>query len=180
MSIFVALHIANVVEVTKSGFRTRASLAANLLLLVTSAALYILSYMEHTRNIRPSSLINVYLMCTLPFDVAQLRTRWLRGDNVTSNGVASSILVIKLIIIVSEAMGKHKLVLENFVDPSPEATSGFYSRGLFWWLNPLFRIGFNREISHSDLFKNDVNLLSESLERRFDRFWALRKYLINP
>jgi ATP-binding cassette subfamily C (CFTR/MRP) protein 1 len=57
---------------------------------------------------------------------------------------------------------------------SPEATSGLYSRGLFWWLNPLFWLGFRGVVNDADLFAADGDLLSESCEVRFTKVWANR------
>jgi hypothetical protein len=155
--------------VSQSSFRTRASVAAALLALVATLGLFILSYVEHSKNIRPSSIINAYLLLTLSLDAAQLRTRWLRGENVAENVVASSILAVKLLILILEATEKTKILFGPYVDRSPEATSGLYSRGLFWWLNPLFRLGFRNVVNEDDLFRVDEHLLSKSLEVRFGR-----------
>lgn len=137
LTLFSVLQVVNVIEVSQSLFRTRASLAAALLTLVATLGLCILSYFEHTKSIRPSSITSAYLLLTLPCDVAQLRTKWLRGDNLAGNGVSSSILALKLLVLISEATQKTRILIASYVDPSPEATSGLYSRGLFWWLNPL-------------------------------------------
>ena len=160
--------------------RTRASLAAALLALVATLGLCILSYVEHSKNIRPSSIINAYLLLTLPFDAAQLRTRWLRGDNLAGNRVASSILAVKLLVLISEATEKTRILFTPYIDRSPEATSGLYSRGLFWWLNPLFRLGFRNVVNEDDLFPADGDLLSTSLEIRFSRHWANRMSSVPP
>jgi ATP-binding cassette subfamily C (CFTR/MRP) protein 1 len=146
-----------------------------LLALVAALGLCILSYVEHSKNIRPSSIINAYLLFTLPFDAAQLRTRWLRGENLAGNGIASTILAVKLLILISEATEKRKLLFTPYADHSPEATSGLYSRGLFWWLNPLFRLGFRNVVNEDDLFSADGDLLSKSLEARFSKHWANRE-----
>jgi hypothetical protein len=146
-----------------------------LLSLVAALGLFILSYVEHSKNIRPSSIINAYLLFTLPFDAAQLRTRWLRGENLAGNGVASTILAVKLLILISEATEKRKLLFTPYADPSPEATSGLYSRGLFWWLNPLFQLGFRNVVNEDDLFAADGDLLSKYLEVRFGKHWANRE-----
>lgn len=162
----------NVVEVSQSSLRTRASLAAALLALGSALGLCVLSYVEHSKNIRPSSIINAYLLLTLPFDAAQLRTRWLRGDNFVGNGLASTILGIKLLILISEAAEKRQLLLDPNSEPSPEATSGLYSRGLFWWLTPLFWFGFKNVVTDDDLFSADGDLLPEALQVRFSKMWA--------
>lgn len=159
---------------SRSSLQTRASLAAALLALVATFGLCILSYFEHSKNIRPSSIINAYLLLTLPFDAAQLRTRWLRGDNLAGNGIASSILAVKVFVVISEATEKTRILFTPYADCSPENTSGLYSRGLFWWLNPLFQLGFRNVVNDDDLFAADEDLLSKSLEIRFNRHWADR------
>jgi ATP-binding cassette subfamily C (CFTR/MRP) protein 1 len=169
------LQIVNVIEVSQSLLRTRASLGAALLALAAGLGLCILSYFEHTKNIRPSSIINIYLLITLPFDAAQLRTRWLRGENIVGNGVSTVILSVKILVLITEAIGKRSLLLESYAEPSPEATSGIYSRGLFWWLNPLFRLGFRGAVNGDDLFSTDKDLLSQSLQVRFNKYWANRE-----
>jgi len=172
--VFSVLQIVNVVEVSKSLFRTRASLAAALLQLAAALGLSILSHLEHSRNIRPSSIINAYLLLTLPFDAAQVRTRWLRGENLAGNAVRSTIVAVKLAILVTEAVEKRGLLFQPFKVPSPEATSGLYSRGLFWWLNPLFYLGFRSVVNDADLFAADEALLSMSLQNTFRKQWKNR------
>lgn len=174
LAIFSILQVVNIVEVSQSSLRTRATLAAALLALAAALGLWILSYVEHTRSIRPSSIINAYLLLTLFFDAAQLRTRWLRGDNLAGNGVVSSILAVKLLVLICEATEKRRLLVAPYVDPSPEATSGLYTRGLFWWLIPLFRLGFRSIVNEDDLFEADGTLLSKSLGIRFRRHWVNR------
>jgi ATP-binding cassette subfamily C (CFTR/MRP) protein 1 len=168
------LQVVNTVEVPQSSLRTRASLPAAVLALAAALSLSFLSYIEHTRNVRPSSIINAYLLLTVPFDAAQLRTRWLRGDDIAANGVSSSVLAIKLLVLISEATEKREILLTPYADPSPEATSGLYSRGLFWWLNSLFRLGFRSVVSEDDLFTVDRDLQSEALGIRFNKHWVHR------
>ncbi|RDW57444.1 hypothetical protein BP6252_13782 [Coleophoma cylindrospora] len=175
LAIFSILQVVNVVQVSQSSLQTHASLAAALLALIATLGLCLLSYVEHGKNIRPSSIINAYLLLTLPFDAAQLRTRWLRSDNNVGNGVASLILAVKLLVLISEATEKTRILFTSYADHSPEATSGLYSRGVFWWLNPLFRLGFKNVVTDDDLFAADGDLLSKSLEIRFKRHWANRK-----
>ncbi|KAM3075096.1 hypothetical protein ACMFMF_005777 [Clarireedia jacksonii] len=171
---FTVLQVANVIEASQSSWQTRASLAAALLVLAATFGLCILSYFEHTKNIRPSSIISAYLFLTLPFDGAQLRSRWLRGDNVTGNGVASALLALKLLVLISEEIEKRGVLFAPYAYLSPEATSGLFSRSLFWWLNPLFRLGFRGTVNDGGLFAADGNLLSRACRSRFTRHWENR------
>jgi ATP-binding cassette subfamily C (CFTR/MRP) protein 1 len=168
------LQIANVVEVSQTSLQTRASLAAALLSLLATLGICILSYFEHIKNIRPSSIISAYLLLTLPFDGVQLRTRWLRGDNVTGNGVASAVLALKFLVLISEVTEKRSVLFAPYAYLSPEATSGLVSRSLFWWLNPLFRLGFRGTVNDGGLFAADEDLLSRACESRFARHWVNR------
>ena len=88
-----------------------------MLTLVAALGLSILSYVEHTKNIRPSSIINAYLLLTLSFDVAQLRTKWLRGQDPAESGVASATLAVKLLLLVSEAIEKRAYYLHVMLVP---------------------------------------------------------------
>jgi len=173
--VFLVLQIANVVLwALQPMIRTRASLAAALLSLAATLVLSALSNIEHTRCIRPSSVINAYLLATLPMDAAKVRTLWLRTDNSLIAGISLSILTVKLVVLVVEATEKRRILLSPYSDQPPEVTSGIYARGLFWWLNPIFLLGYKSILHDVDLFRTDNNLTSGSLRQRFQAQWMRR------
>jgi ATP-binding cassette, subfamily C (CFTR/MRP), member 1 len=181
LAIFSLLQIANVVVWSlESTFQTPASLAAASLSLAAALTLSTLSYIEHTRCIRPSSVINAYLLMTVPMDAAKVRTLWLRGGSLFVAGFASTVLVIKLLVLVVEATEKRRILLSPYSDYSPEATSGLYARGLFWWLNPIFLLGYKSILRDVDLFPTDDSLASESLRKRFQSQWSKRDTIPSP
>lgn len=112
----------------KPVLRTRATLAAAVLTLVDALGLCILSHAEHLYSVRPSAIINVYLLLTLLFDIARARTLWLDGVTKTVAAVFSSTIMIKVMILVIEAVEKRSILLERYQNSSPEVTSGIYSR----------------------------------------------------
>ena len=77
-------------------------------------------------------------------------------------------------MLVSEATEKTGILFAPYAERSPEATSGLFARGLFWWLNPLFRLGFRGVVNDGDLFTADRELLSNACEVRFKRYWVNR------
>jgi len=179
--VFLLLQLANVVLwALHPMVRTRASLAAALLSLAAALALSALSNIEHTRCIRPSSVINAYLLATLPMDAAKVRTLWLRTDNPLIAGTALSILTVKLVVLIVEATEKRRILLSPYSDQPPEITSGLYTRGLFWWLNPVFLLGYKNILRDVDLFRTDNNLISESLRQRFQAQWLRRGAIPSP
>jgi len=121
--------------------RTRATLAAASLSLVDALALSVLSHAEHVRSIRPSDIINIYLLFTLPLDVARSRTLWIHGATKSVAAVFTSTMAVKIMVLIAEAIEKRHILLARYDYSSPEVTSGIYSRSFFWWLNSLMTTG---------------------------------------
>jgi ATP-binding cassette subfamily C (CFTR/MRP) protein 1 len=107
-------------------------------------------------------LINVYLLFTLLFDVAKVRTLW-RNDTTTHlAAVYSSSIGIKLLTMITEAFEKRDILLERFLHPSPEVTSGVYGLATFGWLGTLLRLGSNQNLLMSDLYPVDDDMKTVS------------------
>ena len=86
-------------------------------------------------------------------------------------------LALKCCILVLEAISKRKILLAPYQDLPPEATSGIYNRSVFWWLTPLFRLGFKKNLDLKDLDDLDESLRSARLYRIFKDHWAKGKFL---
>ncbi|KGO78093.1 ABC transporter, integral membrane type 1 [Penicillium italicum] len=154
---------------------TKASVPANVILTIGVLGLVLLSYAEHTRSVRPSFILNAYLFCSLLFDIARSRTLWLRSVDTFNNTlatVATVAVAVKLLLFVLEALEKRHILKSEYAGYPPEAIAGFYNRAVFWWLNPLFKVGFNGALRVEDLFKLDKELSSERLLARFEERWS--------
>jgi hypothetical protein len=160
---------------TPSAARTRTTLPAAALSLVSVLGLCLVSYVEHTRAVRPSSLLNGYLLVTLLFDISHARTLWLRAaDHLNQHiipYICTAAVVVKLIVLVLEALHKRRWLRSEYRAYPPEATSSLYSRSFFWWLNPLFRQGYGRELEVDDLFVLDKHLQASYCYKRFSAAW---------
>ncbi|XP_066266498.1 ATP-binding cassette sub-family C member 4-like [Branchiostoma lanceolatum] len=57
--------------------------------------------------------------------------------------------------------------------PNPLATAGLVSKIFFWWLNPLFKIGYKRTIQEDDMYnvlhKDSSQMQAEHLQREWQR-----------
>ena len=158
--------------------KTKASIATNAVLTVGALMLCALSYAEHTRSVRPSFILNTYLLCSLLFDIARARTLWLRsidGFNEVIAIVTTVAVGAKLLLVVLEAIEKRHILKTEYAGYPPEATASFYNRSLFWWLNPLFKNGFSNILSVEDLFVLDKDLSSERLLAMFEERWSKGK-----
>ncbi|KAJ5511325.1 ABC transporter integral membrane type 1 [Penicillium expansum] len=125
--------------------------SAAVLAFVDGFLLLFLSHAEHARSVRPSTIINVYLLFTLLFDCVVARTLWLADHDSTISGLFTSTVAIKLFVLTSETWEKRPILLPEYQHLSPETTSGILARGVFWWLNSLMRTGFARSLTDHDL-----------------------------
>jgi hypothetical protein len=126
--------------------------AAAVLVFVNGLLLLFVSHVEHTRSVKPSTLINVYLLLTFLFDCAIARTAWLLVHSYAIAQLYTSAAAIKLLGLAAEAWEKRSILLSRYQHLSPETTSGILGRSVFWWLNPLMKAGFGRCLTDQDLF----------------------------
>lgn len=175
-----ALQLATVIlwSTLPSTYRTSASLAAAILSLVTTVGLGLLSYTEHVRTVRPSSLLSVFLFTTLLFEIARARTLWLLSELDSNQNqfiayVFTASVAIKAIILVAEAAEKRHFLKPKYRAFPPESTSSLYSRYFFWWLNPLFFLGFKRVLYvDQDLYTLDKHLEADYCHGRVHAAWT--------
>ena len=86
--------------------------------------------------------------------------------------VTTIALICKVFLLVLEAVEKGHILKPEFKGYPPEATAGFYNRAVFWWLNPLFKIGYSKFLTIDDLFILDKELSSERLLAIFEERWS--------
>lgn len=153
---------------------TRASVPAAVLSFLDAIAIFAISTLEHTRAVRPSFLVNVYLLASILFDVAQARTLFLRQESQAILALFTAAIGVKLLLLLQEAKNKRMYLKAPYREYPPEATSGIFNRSFFWWLNPLFAHGFRKVLSLNDLYAIDIGLTSEPLQKRMKKSWAKR------
>lgn len=148
-----------------------ASVAASCVSLAASLVFCALSYAEHTRSPRPSSILNAYLLVSLLLDGAILRTFWMSDLAASVRAVFTASFALKACLLVLEAKEKAAFLVRGAGQQwrNPESTSGLYSRGLLSWLNPLLLDGFRRLLKPADLYDLDKSMKAAALN---DKFWV--------
>lgn len=117
--------------------RTRLTLAAAALNFVAVFPLAVLCYFEHAFRAAPSFIIEVYLLLTVLFDIARIRTLWLMppSAHVSLAAAEAAALAVKIFVGLAEAARKDQLVFPDVREKySVEQLSGFYGRSMFFWL----------------------------------------------
>ncbi|ODA80883.1 hypothetical protein RJ55_03843 [Drechmeria coniospora] len=159
----IALQLTLLVLWPSHGGRTTStSIIAASLVLVDGLALAVLSYLEHRRSIRPSSIILAYLILSIAFDATQCRTLWLLAESSVAP-VFTSALACKLLLFFLELAEKRYILLPPWKALSPETTSSIISKGFFWWLNSLLLRGFRATLSTDSIYDIDDALKSKGL-----------------
>ncbi|KAH8664569.1 ABC transporter [Xylariales sp. PMI_506] len=167
---YIGVQIAILVLSTSSRVRTHATVAAATLALVSGLLLAPLSHLEHTKTIRPSFLINFFLLISVLFDIVRIRTQWLLGDNGNIAVALSVSLAVTIVLLILEAIEK-RFILFGAEHISTESTSGLFSRSSFWWLNSLLLKGSKHVLTSDELPVIHEKLDSEQLGDNLQSVW---------
>ena len=148
-------------------------MAAAALTLFSTVLLLLLSHAEHVYSLRPSTLINVYLFISVLCDICRTRTLYLTANNNshTTATVNLTELAVKVTVLLLEAMEKRAILQPIYKNEPPESTSGILNRSLFWWMWSLLRNGSSGMLSMDSLSSLDEDLVSETLDRKFQLSW---------
>ena len=151
---------------TKLDDETHLSTAARSVAFVLSTLLLPLAVLEHGRSVRPSALLNVYLLFSMLFDITQTRTRWLISaeleQGVLLARLCTAAVTAKLVWLAAESLRK-----PTSLDLSPEETSGPFGLVAYTWLNALFRKGYFNVLHLKDLARLDRNIATKVLHQKF-------------
>lgn len=123
---------------TYNNLRTQVSIPGAALSFVNALALGQLSYVEHTRSLQPSTLITAYLLFSLLFDAAQVRTLYLRANSNVLATVFTASIALKLAVLVLEAPNKRSSLKQPYRNYAREALSGIFNRTVFLVVEPPF------------------------------------------
>lgn len=152
---------------------TRAiSIGSAALGLFVAVSLAALSVLEHRNTLRPSFLIWSYLICTLLFDIARVRTSFLRSNAQALAGTATASVVLKVAVLILETVNKRSILLDTYSRFSSEATSSLPSRGLFLWLASLLRQGSKKILTLKDLLPIHEKLDPRKLTIELSATWS--------
>jgi ATP-binding cassette subfamily C (CFTR/MRP) protein 1 len=157
-----------------SNIQTLASVPSAALAFVIALVMYPLSYLEHTRSIRPSTLLELYLLQSILLNIPQARTLFLHPNGTAIAAIFVAIIGAMLIVWTLEARNKIKHLKEPYKEYPPEATHGVWNRTFFLWLNRLFVKGFRNFLTLDDLWQTPPDLASERLQEEMQSVWDQR------
>jgi ATP-binding cassette subfamily C (CFTR/MRP) protein 1 len=140
---------------------------------VASLVIVVLSRLEHIKAVRPSHLLQFFLLVLLLCNAVRLRTLFLMEYSTSLVTSASIHTFLTGCLLLLESLDKRALF--NFQDDqtlSPEETVGLFGKTLFWYLNGFFREGYRKILKPEDLINVDVDLVSKHRDTIFQSVWA--------
>ncbi|KAF4440788.1 hypothetical protein F53441_12196 [Fusarium austroafricanum] len=155
-----------------SAVTTRASLPTAALTLVAAICLLGLSFVEHVYSYRPSTILTLFLLFSVLFDAVRTRTLWLQGYNRPVAITALVTTVVKVVMLVVEAIEKRDYLRPQYLELPPEETSSIFSRWFFSWQLPLFRTGYSHHLEIDDLYPLEKHFKSSYLQNLLQVTWA--------
>lgn len=168
---YVGLELSLLILVAAGSFHvTKMFIASSVLNLVSALLMITLSVVDHSKSPRPSVLLSSYLFLTLFLDVAQARTLFLSSDDkpeLTYSSIFVTAIALKTGILLLEAQQKSRWVGWDEKEHSPEETSGIFSLGVFFWLNKMFLVGYNKVMTIGDLYPLDSSFNARPLHDEF-------------
>lgn len=156
--------------------RSDASLAALSLVCVGTLCIVAAVGLEHRHSFRSSALISLYLSLTALLDAVKARSLFLRpGARLHAvGGLAAAAAAAKLALVLLQEVSKRTHIKDPALrrSLSKEATSGFWNRSLFLWLNSTFLLGFRSVLRIDDLGSLGDDFSADHLSARFEPVWA--------
>ena len=129
--------------------------------------------MEHVRSLRPSLLVNAYLLLSCFLEIATLRTLWLSPDmDPVIRSVFTATFSFKIVLLALEAGQKRRYFLAAYQKRSPEESSGLFGQGLLWWLNGIIFFGARHSLKPKQLYPIAADMSSEKLSIEFHAIWT--------
>lgn len=130
-----------------------------------------LSYIEHSRSVRPSAVLEVYLIISTLLDLRQVRTVFPIEPKSHISAVLLTDICCKVALLALEARGKTSYLRAQYQTLSPESLSGVINSSFLWWLKGIFSAQY---LDFFDRYHLDPALATESAGKEMQTAWGER------
>ncbi|KAM3556139.1 hypothetical protein ARSEF4850_005661 [Beauveria asiatica] len=170
---FVGLQVASMVlRFTYKHHRADTTSAASSLDLLASLGLCAVLYIEHRHAIRSSAFLALYLGICLLLEAAESRSYFLRGL-APLGAITTAMAATRLALLIIEEIPKRHLIIDPEIRnlSSGEVTSGFWCRTFFFFLGPMFHVGYHGILKTEGLMSLGLEFSSARLFSRLLKRW---------
>ncbi|THX67803.1 P-loop containing nucleoside triphosphate hydrolase protein [Aureobasidium pullulans] len=113
---------------------------ASILALIAAFVTVLLSQWEHSRSIRPSYLLQTYLLLSLLGRLVHIYTGWPDMTATSEKAIEISVCISTAILLGTESVQKDGILLSR-KKHAPQVLRGMFGQRFFLWLNQLFHKG---------------------------------------
>lgn len=155
-------------------FHSGVTVAASVMSLVASICTMAIIFITHAYCLQPSAFLSIFFSLTMLFDIAMARSYFLRDTLGAIAGLQVCVVILKLLLVILEEVPKRSLYRSEHLrfTASAETVSGFWSRSLFVWLNPLLVFGWRNAFTLDNLPSIGDEFASERLFDEFLPHWT--------
>lgn len=136
---------------------------------VCSVSVLGLSYLEHSRSTRPSTILITYLSSSSVIDIGQL---FHQRDVTVSDSLFHASVVLKLSFLLLEAQGKKKYLRPKYQSSPQESLAGTINQSFLWWLNGIFFRGPRSVKLFLEQYQLDPHLSTDICGKRLKQEWG--------
>lgn len=132
---------------------TDTTLAAASVNLAAALIVGVIIYIEHRHAIQASAFLGLYLFIGMIFDAFKCYSFFNRSGLEQVGALAAASCGLRLLLLTLQEMSKRELLIDAELRESlgAEATTGYWRRLFFTYLNPMFIAGFCRVLTLDDL-----------------------------
>lgn len=146
-------------------------IAANIVTFVASLAVCQLSFFEHGRSVKPSTLLTFYFLVSILCDGVNLFSIYRHDGQSTIAALLTAAAGLKFILLVLESFNKRSYLREPYKNIPIEQSVSVLSRIFLFWVNDEILKGNAKLLSISDMPDLDEPLRSRGLRTRMEAAW---------
>jgi ATP-binding cassette, subfamily C (CFTR/MRP), member 1 len=121
-------------------------------------------------------VLQFFFFITILLDLPRVRTQWLLDDNTIVAAVFTITFVLRVPLLFIESAQKWRYATTPGEEIPPEERQGIFGRTFFWWLNPLFKEGYSKNLTMDDLYAIDDEIKGSVLYERLRKSWNSGRY----
>ncbi|RDW87858.1 hypothetical protein BP5796_03552 [Coleophoma crateriformis] len=151
------------------------SIAANAISFVAALAVCQLSFLEHGRSVKPSSLLIFYLLASVICEGVSIQSFYLDLGSSATPLVLTAAFGLKFVFLILESISKRSYLRDPYKELPVEQTVSDLNRAFLIWVNDLILLGNSKILTYNDLPSLDEKLTSRKLRVRMQDVWEKTK-----
>jgi len=138
---------------------------------VTALAVCQLSFFEHGRSVKPSTLLIFYLLATVICEGVLLQSLYFDHRASVILPILTAELGLNFAFLILESTNKRSYLREPYKQLAIGEVVSDLNRAFIFWVNDLIILGNSKLLTYSDLPRLDESLNSEQIRQSIEVAW---------